>query len=239
VRSASSQTDPVRRTFKLILGAVVVVALLVAGLTAWYVFGDHAPAKPKLTACGQPVSGGPTSPNGTWDIAPSRQVYAGYRIKELFGDAVLKHVVVGRTPAVTGHISIANGRIATAVVTADVTKLQSDRAARDTYILDNGLDSSKYPTARFTLSQPIVLQAGAGKGQPLHAEAIGTLLIHGVRRPVTIPFRACWNGPTIDVVGTSPISLSDYNIQAPHTVIAKVDNQGSLEFDLTFVPHTN
>ena len=228
-----------RRAFKLIFSALVLVALIVAGFAAWYVFGDRAPGKPKLTACGALVSGGPTSPNGTWDIAPGRQVYAGYRIKELFGDAVLKHVVVGRTPAVSGHISIANGQITTAVVIADVTKLQSDRAARDTYILDNGLDSSKYPTARFTLSQPIVLQAGTGKGQPLHADATGMLLIHGVSRPVTIPFRACWNGPTIDVVGTSPITLSDYKIQAPHTVIANVDNHGSLEFDLEFVPRTN
>jgi polyisoprenoid-binding protein YceI len=225
----------VRRVLKLFFGALVLVALIVAGFAAWYVFGDRAPAKPKLTACGQTVSGGPKTPNGTWDIARGHQVYAGYRIKELFGDAVLKHDVVGRTPALTGHITIANGRVTTADVTADVTQLQSDRAARDTYILDNALDSSKYPTARFTLSTPIVLQAGAGKGEPLHAEAPGTLLIHGVRRQVTIPFRACWNGPTIDVVGTSPITLGDYNIKAPHTVIADVDNHGSLEFDLRFV----
>ena len=43
--------------------------------------------------------------------APVPRSYVGYRIKELFGDSVLKHVVVGRTPAVTGDISIANGRV--------------------------------------------------------------------------------------------------------------------------------
>ena len=55
-------------------------------------------------------------------------------------------------------------------------------------------------------------------------------------RPITVALDARWNGPTIDVVGTAPIVLRDYGIKPPHTVIADVDDHGSIEVDLEFVP---
>jgi polyisoprenoid-binding protein YceI len=226
----------VRRAFKFLFGALVIVVVIAIGFTAWFVFGDRAPSKPKLSACGQSTSGGPTTPDGRWHLAADPHAYVGYRIKELFGDAVLKHEVVGRTPAVTGGLTVVGGRVTSAVVTADVTKLASDRAARDTYILDNGLQSSKFPTARFTLVKPIAPGAPVTKGAAIHSQASGTLLLHGVTRPMTVAVTACWNGPTINVVGTAPIVLRDYGITPPHTVIADVDSHGSIELDLEFAP---
>ena len=226
-----------RRAFKLLFGALVVVVLIAGGLTAWFVFGDRAPAKPKLSACGQATTtGGPKTPNGRWHLAKDPHAYVGYRIKELFGDAVLKHEVVGRTPAVSGGLTVVGARVTTAVVTADVTKLASDRAARDTYILDHGLESDKFPTARFTLTKPIMPTGGATLGAAVHATATGTLLLHGVSRPIAVTLTACWNCPTIDVVGSAPIVLRDYGINAPQTVIADVDRHGSIEVNLEFVP---
>jgi len=226
----------VRRAFKLLFGALAVVVLIAAGFTVWFVFGDRAPAKPELSACGAATSGGPKTPNGRWHLAADPHAYVGYRIKELFGDAVIKHEVVGRAAPVSGGLTVVGGRVATAVVTADLTKLTSDRAARDTYILDNGLESSKFPTARFTLAKPIAPSAPVAKGAAIHTQASGSLLVHGVTRPITVAVTACWNGPTIDVVGTAPIVLHDYGIKPPHTVIADVDSHGSIEVDLEFAP---
>jgi polyisoprenoid-binding protein YceI len=226
----------VRRAFKLVFGALVIVVVAAAGFVAWYILADRAPAKPKLSAKAPVSSAGPATPDGTWHVESHAARYVGYRIKELFGDAVLKHVVVARTPAVTGTLTVANGRVDAAVVTADVSRLASDREARDSYIRDNGLQSNKFPTARFTLTAPIVLPAHLGRGQPVHVAATGTMLLHGVTRPVTFTLDARWNGPTIDVVGTAPISLATFGIVAPDNVIAKVDSHGSMELDLSFAP---
>jgi len=236
VHSASSRADHVRRAFTLVFGALVIVVVAAAAFVAWYIFADRAPAKPTLSVNAPVSSAGPATPDGTWYVDQHATRYVGYRIKELFGDSVLKHEVVARTPAVTGTLTIANGRVETAVVTADLTSLASDREARDSYIRDNGLQSNKFPTARFTLTVPIALPAHLSRGQRVHVAATGTMLLHGVTRPVTFTLDARWNGPTIDVVGTAPIVLDTFAIVAPDTVIAKVDSHGSMELDLSFAP---
>jgi polyisoprenoid-binding protein YceI len=225
----------VRRALKWLIALVVAAVLLGAGLVGWYVYGAHVPDKPKLDAAAN-TRGGPATPVGSWHVVPGKNVYAGYRIKELFGDAILKRDAVGQTHTVHGTLTIGPGRVTAAVISADLTQLGSDRAARDAYVRDTSLETAKYPTARFTLTAPIVLPAGATRGTKLHLRASGRLLLHGVTRPITIQVDARWNGPTIDVVGTAPIVLADYRIRAPDTVIARVEDHGSIELDLTFAP---
>ena len=207
-----------RRALKYGLVALVVVVLAVGGFLAWWVLADRAPGKPRLNAAGPTATGGPATPDGPWHVVHDPEVFVGYRIKELFGDAVLKHTVVARTPAVTGRVTIAHDRVTQAVVRADLRQLESDREARDTYIHDHALDSDTFPTGRFTLTAPIPLPAGVARGQAVHTKATGRLELHGVTRPVTIDLDARWNGPTIQVVGSAPITLADFHIDAPHTV---------------------
>jgi polyisoprenoid-binding protein YceI len=226
----------VRRALKLLFGALVLVVLVAVGFAAWYVFGDRAPAKPKLSATAPTSASGPKTPDGAWKVRAGPKVFVGYRIKELFGDAVLKRDAVGRTPVVSGSLTIANGHVTKAVVTADVSKLDSGRAARDSYARDNALEGSRFPTARFTLTAPITLPAHLAKGQRVNTQARGTLLLHGVTHAVTVTLETRWNGPTIDAAGSAPILLADYKIDPPDTPIAKVDDHGSLELDLQFVP---
>lgn len=225
-----------RRALKLLFGALALVVLLAAGFIAWYVFGDRAPAKPKLSVTAPTSVSGPATPDGTWKVKSAPTLFVGYRIKELFGDAVLKRDAVGRTAVVSGSLTIANGRVTAAVVTAELSKLDSSRAARDSYTRDNALETSKFPSARFTLTAPIGLPAHLAKGQRIHTQAKGNLALHGVTRPVTVSLDTRWNGATIDAVGSAPIVLRDYKIDAPDTPIAKVDDHGSLELNLEFVP---
>jgi polyisoprenoid-binding protein YceI len=225
----------VRRALKWSIGALIAMLLLVGAFIGWYVFGERVPAKPKLDASSN-ARGGPTTPFGSWHVVGGKNVYAGYRIKELFGDALLKRDAVGQTHAVHGTITIGPGRVTAAVLSADVTQLESDRGARDAYVRDTSLETAKHPTARFTLTAPIALPARAAKGTKLHLRASGRLSLHGVTRPITFQVDARWNGPTIDVVGTAPIILADYRIRAPDTVVARVEDHGSIEVDLTFAP---
>lgn len=225
-----------RRLIKFILGAVVLVVLVAGGLLAWYIISDDAPPKPELSATGPSTAGGPATPDGSWHVVSRDDAYVGYRIKELFGDTIIKHEVVGRTPTVSGRLTVANGRVTAVRVSADLRDLESDRAARDTYIHDNALESEQFPNSRFTLTAPIALPGRAERGRAVKARATGRLLLHGVTRPITFDLDARWNGPTIEVVGSAPIELADYGIDAPDTVIAKVDDHGSIEVKLVFVP---
>jgi polyisoprenoid-binding protein YceI len=236
VRSASSPTELVRRAFRLLIVAVVVAVLAVGAFIGWYIFGSSAPGKPKLSATAN-TTGGPRTPDGSWRVVKGENVFVGYRIKELFGDAVLKRDAVGHSAAVGGTLTVAGNRVTAAVVTADLTQLGSDRSARDAYVRDNTLETAKFPNARFTLTKPIALTGTVTKGKSLKGlRATGRMLIHGVTRPITFLLDARWNGATIDVVGSAPIVLRDFDVTPPHTVIASVDDHGSVELDLTFAP---
>jgi len=131
----------VRRALKLLFGALALVVLVAGGFIAWYVFGDRAPAKPHLGG-GVTSSAGPSTPDGSWKVIARPTTFVGYRIKELFGDAVLKRDAAGRTKAVSGTLTIVNNRVTSAVVTADISTLDSGRAARDSYARDNALAAS-------------------------------------------------------------------------------------------------
>jgi polyisoprenoid-binding protein YceI len=226
----------VRRAFKFLFGALAILLVGAIAFTAWYVLTDDAPAKPKLSNNTPTGTGGPPTPVGAWHVVRGPSVFVGYRIKELFGDAVLKRDAVGRTDLVTGGLKIAGSRVATVIVNADVSKLDSGRPSRDAYTRDNALETGKFKTARFTLTAPVLLPTNVARGKQVHAVASGALLLHGVTRPVRITLDARWNGPTIEAVGSAPIALADFGIDAPSTPIAKVDDHGTLEFDLQFAP---
>jgi polyisoprenoid-binding protein YceI len=226
----------VRHPLRWFLIALVVVVLAGGGALAWYVFGDSAPAKPKLSAAGSTVSTskGDSRPDGTWQVAKGKNVYVGYRIKELFGGATLKRDAVGRSPDATGTLTISNGEVRAARVSGTVSALQSDRAARDSYIHDHALESDRFPQATFVLSTPIHLPSSLRAGTDVHEQAAGRLTLHGTTKAVTVSLDARWDGTTIEVAGTAPVALADYGIETPHTPVVSVDDKGSFEVHLLF-----
>ena len=225
-----------RRALKWLIAVIVLVVLAIGAFIGWYIFGSRVPGKPKLSVTAN-TRGGPRTTDGSWHVVRGKNVFVGYRIKELFGDALLRRDAVGQAHTVSGKLAIANDRVTTTVVTADLTQLGSDRAARDSYVRDTTLGTSRFPTARFTLTTPIALPAHPARSKELRGlRATGRLSLHGVTHPITFTLDARWNGPTIDVVGSAPIVLRDFRIKPPHTVIADVDDHGFVELDLTFAP---
>jgi polyisoprenoid-binding protein YceI len=222
---------PIRWVIRLFVLAVVVGA----GFVAWYVFGSSAPAKPKLTSC--TAGSGPATPAGTWKVAPGTGVYVGYRITEKFSGDVIHKTAVGRTPAVTGTLTISGTRLTVTNVTADMQKLASDRSIRDDYIRSHAIDSDKFKRATFKLTKPVTLPAVLQKCVPQHVTATGSLTLHGVTRTVNVPLDANWSGAKIQVDATDiAVKLSDYKISPPKTSVTQADEHGTIEFALTFVP---
>jgi polyisoprenoid-binding protein YceI len=224
------------RTFVLAALAVVLVA---GGALWWFVLRDDAPEEAKLdTKSDCAVQGGAATPNGSWEVKPGKveEGFVGYRMQELFGGETIKKTAVGRTPDVTGSMTVAGTSISDVTIEADMTTLASDRTARDTKMTTDGLETNDFPDATFTATGPVALPAAAAKGTAVKATVDGELELHGEKKAVEVPVQACWTGATIRVTGSAPVVLADYGIDQVETPIVEMDDHGSFEFELTFVP---
>ena len=212
------------------------VAVLMAGAVWWVFLRDDAPSAAALVE--RAVEEEPTTDlDGRWRIEPGPDVFAGYRIDE--ESAVLTNTAVARTPDVTGHLRIAGTEIRAVSVTVDMTTLvsQDDQlpvANRDQAMQTKGLETDTFPTASFTLTEPIDLATLPEPGQEVRFDAEGELTLHGVTRPVTVPFEARWNGRLIDVTASLEVRLADYGIEQPAIQVVTVADQGTVELQLTF-----
>ena len=120
-------------------------------------------------------------------------------------------------------------------VTADLRDLTSDNNFRDGRIRSQGLESDKFPEAKFVLGEPITLSAAPTAGETLKTEAKGKFTLHGVTKEVTISLEGRWDGKQVQVVGHMPIVFSDYGITAPTApAVASVDDHGEMELQLFF-----
>jgi polyisoprenoid-binding protein YceI len=223
---------------RLVVALVVVVVAAGVGLW-WFVFRGSTPPRatlPVRVAGGSGAGAGATgSIDGSWQVQAGPQVFAGYRINEAFGGDALHRTVVGRTPAVTGTLRIDGSNVAATTVTADLTGLSSDQGRRDRYIKTHALDTSSFPKATFTLTEPISLPGPSTVGRVIDVVAHGRLALHGVTMSVAMPLQARWNGTTIDVTGHLPVVLADWHIERPDIAgLVSVEDHGELEFQLTF-----
>jgi polyisoprenoid-binding protein YceI len=213
------------------LAAFLVVAV---GAFWWFVLRDDAPAAVTARPCAAEADA-TGSPTGTYSVQPAPDVFAGYRVRELFGADTLKRTAVGRSPAVTGAMSIEGTTVTAVNVEVDTTKLKSSSGLRDGRIKTLGLETVKFPTASFTLTNPVEVPGSLRPGVATTLDATGDLTLHGVTKPVTLALTACWTGAVVRVDGSTPILMADYAISAPSIGgIVSVDDHGVLEFQLTF-----
>lgn len=131
-----------------------------------------------------------------WTVASGSE--AGYRVREKLANLPAQSDAVGRTSAVTGQVRVeadgagfvaSDGRFE-----ADLTKLTSDESRRDNRIRTQGLESSRFPTATFVISEPVRLSDQPPVGEAVKVSAVGDLTLHGVTRQVTIPADARLTG---------------------------------------------
>jgi polyisoprenoid-binding protein YceI len=224
-----------------IVAPILFAVVVVAGFAFWwFVLRGSAPPPASLvqrtTVAGSAASPNDSSADGRWRIQTGPDVFAGYRIQELFGGDTFKKTAVGRSPAVAGALSIDGSTVSAANIDVDVTKLKSDAVQRDNRIKSQGLQTDQFPTATFVLTKPVVLPSPPAVGTPVNLQATGNLTMHGVTRPATFNLMARWNGDTIDVAGSTPIVLADYGMTAPSVGnFVSVDDHGTVELQLTFV----
>ena len=234
------------RNLLIAVAAVVVLAgVAVGGYGLWYLF--LSPAGPAAVASGSPVipSGAgvqaPTAMDGTWTVNVSlgsmsdySASWAGYRVQEQLA-GVGANTAVGRTPNVTGSMTLSGAVIDNVLITADLTTLKSSDSNRDNQLRRQAIDTDQFPTATFKATQPIDLGTLPAEGKTVAATAKGNFTLHGVTRSVEISLQAVRQGGIIAVTGTLPVTFADYGFQGPNSFsVLSVDDHGTMELHLLF-----
>ena len=103
---------------------------------------------------------------------------------------------------------------------------------RDGQLSRQALETSRFPTATFHLTQPIAL-GDVAEGSTVQATATGDLALHGVTKSVEIPLQARLQGGVVTIVGSLPIQFADFDIASPRSMmVLSVEDQGILELQL-------
>jgi len=227
------------RLLKLAVAAVVAVVVLITGGTFVYIHFIEGDAPAKLTlesdSSTSTTSGSgttaPASLDGTWN-ATSSGTQVGYRVKEvLFGQNA---TAVGRTSKVTGSLVVDGTTVSSTKLVADMTSVSSDKSQRDSQFHGRIMDTSQFPTATFELTKPIDLGSVPPVGQIVKATATGKLTLHGTTKDVTTTLSAKYDGTTIAVNGSIPITFADYGIPNPTFGPVSTEDHGTLEFLVVF-----
>jgi polyisoprenoid-binding protein YceI len=179
--------------------------------------------------------------DGTWNVDTSigsfsdfSDSFVGYRVQEQLAN-IGGNTAVGRTPAVSGSLMIAGTKVTATTIQADLTGLQSDDNRRDGQLSHQGLETSTFPTATFTLTSPIDLGSVPADGTEVSVTATGTLTLHGQTKEVQIPLKAKLSGNTIVVTGSLEITFADYGITKPNSfAVLSIADTGTLELQLFF-----
>lgn len=192
---------------------------------------DAATATATTAATSAPAADAPAL-DGEWTLAEGRESFVGYRVEEELATIGYKEAV-GRSPTIEASITIAGGQLTGVTVTADLRDLQSDDSRRDGALRNQALESNRFPTATFELTEPVAVPEGLAAGEPIIIEANGTLTLHGVTRPVTIPIEAELAGGVLVVVGAIPILFADYDIAQPRSpILVSIEDNGVMELQL-------
>ena len=241
----------------LIAGIFFVLAVLVGGYVAYdqVLSGDsiaplalpstspdtaatEATESPSTDASTEPAAGADGDLAGTWTVAGDSQ--AGYRVRERLASLSAESDAVGRTSDVTGSITLESNGSATTLtagsLTVDTTTITSDEDRRDDRLRTEGLQTDTFPTASFTITQPVEIPASAIAGTATEVTLTGDLELHGVTTSVSIPAQARLVDGTIQVAGTITFLLSDFEIEAPNVggFIISIADEGALEFAVDF-----
>lgn len=246
------------RTKVLLVAGAVVVVLAIAGGLFWF-FSRDSPDEVSLESAVEQVttstapdsdSGGGTDPtepattaegiDGTWtvdaetgdfDFESATGSFAGFRVSEELA-GIGSTEAVGRTGDVTGEIVIAADVLESAVLEVDLSTITTNEQRRDDRVQD-ALETGQFPTATFTLTEPVAIPAGASDGEPVMVDAVGELTIHGETQPATAAIEAQLEDGTAVVIGSIPVTFADFGVEVPSApVVLSASDEGTVEFQL-------
>lgn len=234
---------------RLLIAAVVLVVVLGAGgaFGLWYFFSGHAPGAASIDQAAAALASDSAHPraslattDGTWTVDTTigsysdyTSAWAGFRVEEVLSN-IGNNTAIGRTPHVSGQLTLSGQTLSAVHVEVDLTSITSDQPRRDPAI-QRTLETSTYPTATFDLTAPVSLPQAPVEGVTYNLTATGNMTVHGVTKAVAVTLQAQLKDSVIVVVGSTPFAFADYGMSAPSApVVLSVSDSGTIEFQLFF-----
>ena len=197
------------------------------------------PAEPEAQPVEEMVSEGV---DGQWTVDTSiaefnydesAGTFVGFRVEEELA-SIGSTTAVGRTPLVSGSLTIDGETVTSVTVEADMTGIITDDSRRDRAI-QSALGTGRFPTALFTLTEPIDLGTDPGSGGPVNTTAVGELTVKDITRTVEIALEAQLVDGTVVVVGTTEVVFADYDVTVPQVpIVLSAEDHGIVELQLFF-----
>jgi len=250
--------SPSRARTPLLVALVAIVAVGAGGV--WYLFlrpagpapvvqssgspsaAASAPAAsagvPASTPAGSGATGAAGGLAGSWTVDGSigklsdfSGSFVGYRVQEQLVN-IGGNTAVGRTPDVTGSLTLEGASVTSAEFSAKLAGLTSDERGRDGRVSD-ALNTRQFPTATFVLSSPISPASVPEDGQEITVTASGKLTIRGVTRDVQLPLTAKLSGSTLTLKGALEIRFADFGVPKPTSFsVLSIADTGIIEVQL-------
>ena len=168
---------------------------------------------------------------GEFDYESATGTFAGFRIEEELA-SIGSTTAVGRTGDVAGSMVIDGTTVTEASFEIDLSTITTNESRRDDNV-QRALETGQFPTATFTLVEPIELGDAAASGEAVSVTAVGDLTIHGVTQRVEFPLEAQLVQDTVVVVGSLDITFADYGVEVPDAqIVLSVEDHGILELQL-------
>jgi polyisoprenoid-binding protein YceI len=206
--------------------------VLIGGGAFYWMLSGNAAAPLALQAHTAVAETTDAALSGHWTVVAGpagHETTAGYRVVEKVGGGLVSDTATGRTGSVTGSVTVVGTQVTAATFTVNMTTLKSDKSLRDTVLKTVGIQTTKYPSATFTLTGPVALPKTT-PGKIGQVNVRGALLLHGVSKAVAISLQYQQNETGFVVLADVPISMADYSITAPSVAgVVSVDHHGSFE----------
>jgi polyisoprenoid-binding protein YceI len=192
----------------------------------------HATDAPKTI---NPVS----APAGktTYKIVPGESKVT-YEVGETFLNQNNRfNLAKGVTTQVSGQIIGDKGNPASASMgefQIDISQFKSDSDRRDGYIRNNGLESSKYPMAKFVPTKIETLPASYQEGTDTVIKVTGDLTIKQTTKPVTWDVTTKLVGDTLTGKATTELLMSDFKV-GPISILGLLNTEDKVKLTFDFV----
>lgn len=165
-----------------------------------------------------PTSRSISSPVVTFKIIPAETVVQ-YAVDETFlNENNRLNTAIGKTSQVTGEFfaDLNNpAQIQSGEFTVDISTLTTDSSRRDNAIRNRWLESSRFPLAKFTISQLIGFPNKPQEGQELTFQMEGNLTVRDTTRPITWNVKAVKNGNRLTGEATTFLMMKDWGVEPP------------------------
>ncbi len=116
----------------------------------------------------------------------------------------------------------------------DISKFKSDSDRRDGYIRSNGLESSKYPTAKFVPGKVETLPSTYQEGNSYSFKVTGDLTVKTTTQPVTWDVTTKLVGDTLTGQATTEILMSKFNV-GPISILGILNTEDKVKLTFEFV----